>query len=383
MQSFDFSGLPEFNRYNITYTASEPVKIRLVHKDSFEEFFLPPGKERTFSSFADCYTEGGCIRDCCSLDVIPLKGKDPGFKPVAFSVSLVENVPDKVVYIENQRYRLGVNLLWGGGVSYLEDKSNKTPGVKNLLNGHDTGRLIQQSYYGTRKPPYECGEFMGNQWPYNPVQGGDRANKKSKLIDFSVSDNSIYVKSRARDWGKDGVFTDAYYENVYTVTEDTVHVRNIITDYSEYDHPNTAQELPAFYVISYLKTFVYYNGKRPWENDGLSEKETGFWAYEKDGFVTIEDGNTETWCAWVDENKVGVGLYTPNIKYYTSGRYMYDGTKDPEADPTNYVAPLNSFAIKFATPIEYSYLIASGSVDEIRSTFTKNKCFTDNSDFNK
>lgn len=382
MYSFDIS-FGRFNRYGLKYNAKAPCRAVIYASDGqSEEFFLQKGEGAAFSSFAEPYTSGGAYEGALKLEIFPLRNNDPEFELISIEFSVVDSIPDKVVYLETERYRLGVNLLWGGGISYLEDKQNKTPGVKNLLNGHDTGRLVQQSYYGTRSLPYECGEFMGNTWPYNPVQGGDRAYKKSKLVDYSVTDTAIYVKSRPRDWGKDGVYTFAYYENVYTIEGDMVRVENAITDYSDYEHPVTAQELPAFYTISYLKTFVFYNGKEPWQDGALSELETGFWAYDKSGFVTIEDGNTETWCAFVDEDKIGVGLYTPNIKYYTSGRYLYDGTKDPEADPTNYVAPLNSFRIRFADPIRYEYLITAGHIDTIRGNFKKHKCFTDNGDFN-
>ena len=57
---------------------------------------------------------------------------------------------------------------------------------------------------------------------------------------------------------------------------------------------------------------------------------------------------------------------------------MYDGSKDPAAASTNYVAPLRQMMLIFGEKIEYSYYITTGSIDEIRATFTEHKDFTTN-----
>ena len=75
-------------------------------------------------------------------------------------------------YIENPRYKLGVRLIWGGGINYLEDKTTDIKRLKNLVNQADTGRLIQQSYYGVQQnAEYTPGKYNGSTWAYNPVQG--------------------------------------------------------------------------------------------------------------------------------------------------------------------------------------------------------------------
>ena len=81
-------------------------------------------------------------------------------------------------------------------------------------------------------------------------------------------------------------------------------------------------------------------------------------------------------------------MYTPNIDRYSAGRYQYietlgvstgtQGSKDASANPTSYVAPWKQKQIVSFEEFEYSYLIAAGSVDEIRATFTENKDLFDN-----
>ena len=57
---------------------------------------------------------------------------------------------------------------------------------------------------------------------------------------------------------------------------------------------------------------------------------------------------------------------------------MYDGSADSADPSTSFVAPLRSMIMKSFKPIEYSYLITAGSIDEIRSTFTENSTLIDN-----
>ena len=93
-----------------------------------------------------------------------IKGSSASFKLVDFKVEIV-SVPVQVVYLENDYHKVGIDLLWGGAINYIKDKTSKDGQLDYLLNRADTGRLVQQSYYGTMDPPYVKGELMGNEWP--------------------------------------------------------------------------------------------------------------------------------------------------------------------------------------------------------------------------
>ena len=135
------------------------------------------------------------------------------------------------LYIQGKTVKLGVNLKLGGAIDYLSsvnqgvalysDMGNVYVGQSakdkmyveddvNLINAHDTGRLVQQSFYGTKgdsldepQDDYECGLFDhdGNPatpdvaWPYNPVQGGDMYQNLSQLVDVQFTDTRIYILS--------------------------------------------------------------------------------------------------------------------------------------------------------------------------------------------
>ena len=380
-----------FNRYRFLYTASEPLRGKIYYRDhennpASEAFYLEAAETKTaFSSFTDAYLTGKLASEVEKIELSGTSGSAYGVTITSFTTEAAEILTETTVYIENEYMRVGALLSYGGGLSYIKWKKDSPSGMDNLLNRYDPGRLVQQSYYGTSQPPYECATFMGHRWSYNPVQGGDQHNNISKLIDYRITETSMYVKCRPLDWAQNNLPTYSYMENTYSLDGKLLRVDNRFVDFSPYTHGRSSQELPAFYTISALKKFTYYVGTAPWTYDKLTSRDDMiFWAEPgADHIVEIADGNTETWCAFTDDdpetNDFGLGLYVPNISRYTAGRFMYNGSTDPMNPATNYVAPLRTMTLQAFKPIEYGYLITGGPLTDIRKSFTENKDLIDNS----
>ena len=376
-----------FNRMRFTYSSGAPLKIFVKYTQSGSEktdyFFLEAGENISFRGLISSYLEGKNATGIKSITVNSLKGQT-GFSLISAGTDKITVYNSKTHYIENDRFKVGVQLSWGGGLNYIEDKTCTVSGVANLVNRCDTGRLIQQSYYGTAgNSEYTPGEFNGSKWSYNPVQGGDKYGNTSRLIDVEVTDNSVYIKAQPQDWSLNGQITPSYMENTYTLTGDYVRVDNRFVDFSGWEHRYCHQELPAFYTISYLDRFTWYSGENSWTGDTLSVRDhLNFWGdsrYAEDCRFYVSKKNTETWCAWVSsKDDFGLGLYVPNIDMLYAGRYSYNGSKSPEDGATNYVAPLMTLKMTSFVPIEYSYLVTAGSTQQIRNIFTANKDFADN-----
>ena len=375
-----------FNRYRLVYSASAPVQGTITYSAGgsthVEDFYLEAGVRKTFSSFIDGFLNGTKGTQLDYLSFYPKVEDGCVFRLDEMDLDTTD-VSGGVTYIENARFKIGADLSWGGGLCYIEDKQNEDAGLKNLLNRCDAGRLVQQSYYGTMSEPYKCASYNGSTWSYNPVQGGDQHGNKSKIVDFQVKGDSIYVKCRPMDWAQNGSLTPSYMENTYTLEDDYIRVDNRFTDYSNYNHRMAHQELPAFYVVSYLDQFTFYDGSNPWSEDRLTvKKDLNFWGdpqYSQDCYFPVRQGNTETWCSWTSqETGYGIGLYTPNVEILLAGRFSYNGSKDPTNGATNYVAPLCTMSLSSFEPQEYSYLITTGDVSEIRETFTSHKDFQSN-----
>ena len=98
----------------------------------------------------------------------------------------------------------------------------------------------------------------------------------------------------------------------------------------------------------------------------------------------MRQSNQESWCAFVNaENNYGLGVYVPNADVFFAGRNAYNGTMDADDGACGYIAPLKKLRLVSFEALEYSYLLTTGSVEEIRATFTENKDFTANEGLSK
>lgn len=380
---------------------------------------------------------------------------------------------ERELYVEGKNLKVGADLATGGALTYLERLSyvddngvaqtidevishddeveigvNAKEGAKahlsssvNLINIYDAGRQFQQSFYsnvgGTSADHWdkmEAGGYYdklpedygsngydramcktahkdGYFWPYNPVQGGDVACNPSQIIDFEVTKNEIYVKTRAMDWAKGrmgdnligtvqgGVTTKSYMENWYTIKGDMVFVTNRFIDWNGFEGmesvPTHSNELPAAYVVHPLHNYVCYTGNRPWNGEELEwQPELGSWAASSHRNYNP----AEEWFAWVNDEGFGVGVYIPNTTVFCSGRSnattssVYSNNNNAYASPmaneyrynkpeatypqqscyvgnTCYTAPVVSWTMRAYQPMSYQYIIAVDYLEVMRESF--------------
>ena len=243
----------------------------------------------------------------------------------------------------------------------------------NLINRADTGRLVQQSYYGTSTDPdYECGVFMDNVWGYNPVQGGNQYNDASKIVDLKYDENSIYIKCQPLDWAKTKEnITPSYMEATYRIENNNIRASCRFVDFSGYDPQVREQEIPAFYCIEPFNRFIYYGGENPWTNDTLTiEPDLIFWPDA--GYPNFY--SQENWAAFIGEydDSFGIGVYVPDETCFLSGVFNRETTssQDPSVDSaTSYIAVIRVVNFESYAPFEYDYYLTTGTADEMRNNF--------------
>ena len=374
-----FSG--GFNRLIFNYQSSSPIKVFVTYSldgEETNEYFYFDANKTEFRGLITGYLQNKIGASLKKLTLVACEKKQ-----VKFTLSSVraETLPlyDDVLCIENRRFKIGTRLSWGGALYYYEDKMSGVDELSNLINVHDVGRLIQQSFYGTRSNgEYVAGHFSGREWPYNPVQAGDLYDNTSRLIDVEVGEEYIYTLSQPLDWALENKLTAVYYENKYILNDDHVLVENAATDYSGWIHPNGSQEVPAVYLVSYFDTLCFYNGDKPWseDKDGLNYVgDLGGWG-QKTGSYRFIPENSETWVSWINtKDNFAFGVYCPNAHKLIAIRHRYNGTKNPSSDPATYVAPSVGIAMQPYKRIVYSYILSSGTPESVRDVFLKNKDF--------
>lgn len=380
----------DFNRFTIQYSASAPMKLTVSYTEDDEVlqdvFYLEAG-EQEFSALNRKFMSKFMGNTITSMQLDTCKGERAEFILTDLTVRTI-SVPKAQQNVSGTRYTVGVDLKWGGAINYVEDKLCPIEGVTNICNKHDEGRLIQQSYYGVfyRESEYVEGGYLGVEGvAYNPVQGGDVAGRDSRLIDFEIGEDYIYVKAQPLDWPLRNSPTPSYMENKYVVKDDCIQVFNRFIDFSGWTHPALDQELPAAYTINTLDTFVWYDGAKPWTGDALSyiddwskiDPNTG----KSSHYIQLKQPNTETWCALIDSDTgYGLGIYVPNTDKFLTMRYLsgQKGDTQDKGNPCSYMCPIAVLNIVSFQPIEYSYLLAAGNTEQIRQVFTQNRDFDAN-----
>lgn len=387
------------NKYRIVYTSNQPLKGLITIGTHTEDFFLEAGENVTFTSFTDDvlgdreslnlakwnvhntpFVAGNPVEEKVvggkkfsgevSIYVEPIEDVTATFKLTSFSTAYQE-IEDKVVYMVNDRFRIGTHLYYGGSLTYFEDLNDGRDDIGNLINIHDGGRLVQQSYYAT--------DVAANGGvSYNPVQGGNGAGY-SKLIDLEITEDYIYIKARAKSWldRTNNGLSSSYMENWYSIEEDYVRVENTFVDFLLANNNDIPHELPAVYLVGGLKNLAFYTGNSPWTDDALS-----YWDAENLMLGVGGKGHQwyhedpESWACWFNEEGWGVGFYVPNTdgcQAWAAGNADNMETYNPYANETTYFRLSQGYPIRPFEKVEYSYIIATGTPNEIRQTFKENK----------
>lgn len=318
------------NYINIRYKSSENLKGTLNYydmtnsKNVSEVIFLEASSYPIdFNIFLDSFRRGSVGSTNKRLTSVVLTNVgDATSNTTIYSVGYCNRTYSRsdVLYISDSSIELGVSLQFAGAITSVKnldqkiqeyvdtnyvvkirgsdkhsgDVNNVIRNNPNLINVHDVGREVQQSWYMNldSEQGYTRGYYNGNYINYNPVQAGDQNNNESQIIDYKITYDannaakvkSIWVKTKALDWSKNNELTTSYMENTYSVNDGLIKVTNRFIDFGGWinyetnagfpqgdyntnghtflyreDAPLAAtQELPAFYTSHALDYFGTY-----------------------------------------------------------------------------------------------------------------------------
>lgn len=285
-------------------------------------------------------------------------------------LSPVYSTQSPLVFISNGTIEMGFNTAWGGGIGYFSHMID----VKNVINRFDTGRNIQQSFYGA-----PGGTYNGLPWTYNPVQGGDSFGNGSSAVITRWGD-SAYIKTTPLNWGKNNVPTTDLMEQWVTLRDDVAQI------VYRYEYNGTGefivlpdgtrvpaihnQEMPALFFVYDLQNLAYYNGGYQYfTRDQLPINNGPDSGHEENGAVDTP----ENWAAYIttaSTNGWGCGVLftgTPKIGYYQSFDLPINNS-DLSYD-TNYFHPLQNFYLPAGFHIQYTCYLKIGNLSDIRTRF--------------
>jgi hypothetical protein len=269
--------------------------------------------------------------------------------------------------LDNDTLHLKLDLTRGGAINYI----SKSGTSRNIVNIHDEGRYVQQSYYAGQ-PLNRLADGQSpdwSPWPWNPIQVGDAYNNRAEILASSKDGNTLYVKCIPMLWDMNNEPAEAIMEQWTTLEGNVLRVHNKLTcqrtDNIWEEGISRDQELPAVYPVSALKHLYSYFGALPFTGAPLDKPEVihledGFWGRYENDMVT------ESWMAFVDDNQWGMGVYTPICSNFLAGMA---GSPDYEASdgPTSYIAPVKKEILNKHSVFEYDYWLVVGTLHQIRS----------------
>ena len=257
-------------------------------------------------------------------------------------------------YLDNGTIRIGVDKSRGSAIGFLALSKDK----RNLLNHHDEGRFIQQSYYGDPD-----GSVWGKKpWVYNPVQGGSYKGEDAKTLDFKVTGTELYAKIQPLRWASAQACPEAVMQEWITLDGAVAKIRMRLDYTGATQKSNAHQEMPAMFVDYSLPHLMF-------ENDGKLVKHKPV-DLGKD-LKPEQIAYTGNWLAYVDDKNFGIGIHTPGTGNAVTYRHRGNGSTGPDGSACSYVAPVRRLQLTEGLVVDYEFHLTIGTLDEIRARFAK------------
>lgn len=258
---------------------------------------------------------------------------------------------------------------------------------RNLLNAYDSGRFIQQSYYGDE----DGSSWNDRPWRWNPVMGGSWQNHPPRVLFCGPVETGgggkgggsvqLVAASHPRNWAGQQLLDDCLMTTaVRFLAEDPalVHVRQTFayspreedgegggTTTKKKAHARRTQEMPAVFVDRRLGELCFYDGPKPWTGAPLRREKPG-----PQPPNSYYPNPTERFAAYVNEHNVGVGVFCPAATGALTA-YRVGGDGSDRASDTSYFALTAELAIVAGETISYDCWIAAGTMPEIRAAFRR------------
>lgn len=406
-------------------------------KTNEEKIYIEAGAKE-FTSFLDAFRRGAFGDFDKKITEITLQNVSdtPGeIKLSAVKISGRVFDPDETLFIDDGALKVGASLAMGGALTHVEKinagvveyidengdvriEPNINPNEvtviteeSNLINIHDYGREIQQSYYAAVDesngyvPKSEV--LYDATLRYNPIQAGSAGDMQSQIIEYRHTKNEIYIKARLQEWFLDNTLSDSYAESRYYFAQDGMMISyNRFVNFSQFtgleDLPIVGQETPAIY-ISYPLNYFYCETTKGTINDPnltsavrspfkeqLTDKIDGPYHYRLD-----EKSVPGDWAAFVNDKGFGIGFCMPeadmykasrgwdkvsSVNYYNEptnhsyykkihGVLEYEYVPSAYADNYNYFCPVTDTRMLDFIPIEFEYAIYVGTTTEMKQQF--------------
>lgn len=280
---------------------------------------------------------------------------------VSLKAEPVRLKPDPL-YIDNQVMKIGIDRSMGAAITWLSWKKNP----ENIINTHDPGRLLQQSYYaGANLDRQVDGQAKSwSPWSWNPIQGGG-VKSWARVTKFQkIGDKQLESETIPKLWDMPNEEAEALMEQSTEFVQDmpnAVEVRNrLVCKRAKDDKWGNAvprhQELPACYFNSKFHNVEIYLGDGKWEEVKQVPGPPWGRAHPKLHIMGC-----------FADNGQGIALFSPAAdQHWNFGPHeKFTPTAKPMDNQCMHMAPIGLVNLGSQTTLEYRYWMVMGSKSEI------------------
>lgn len=295
-------------------------------------------------------------------DYRPLLGKLLTLVGTIFLATPLQAKPDRpkpdILFIDNGTMKIGIDRSMGASITWL----SWTAQPQNMINIHDPGRLLQQSYYAgkslDRQPDGQHKAW--SPWTWNPIQGGGVMSWARVTRFEKLQNKKLITETVPKLWDMPDEEAEAVMHQSTEFEPDmpnvvSVHNR-LVCNRKEGDRWGEAvprhQELPACYFTSEFRHIESYLGGDKWRRE-----------HQPPGPPWGKVTPPLNVMACFNDRDQGVAILSPVAdQHWNFGPH---GPYKPNASPTDgpciHLAPIAKVPLSPKSILEYRYWMVVGS----------------------
>lgn len=261
-------------------------------------------------------------------------------------------------FLENAEMKIGMDRSMGASITWLSWKGH--PG--NIINIHDPGRLLQQSYYaGLSLDRQQDGQHKAwSPWPWNPIQGGGVMSWARVTRFETPEEGRIFAETVPKLWDMPDEEAEALMQqqvefvkgapNVVEVSNRLVCQRKGGDRWGDKALPRH-QELPACYFTSAFRHLECYLGEGKWSK--VEQPPGPPWGRTTPPLDIM---------ACFNDAEQGVAIFSPAAtEHWNFGPHQkYTPNAEPTDGPCVHVAPIALVNLGPRSVLQYRYWLVTG-----------------------
>ena len=266
-------------------------------------------------------------------------------------------------FIENGEIKLGMDRSMGASITWLSWKGHEG----NIINIHDPGRLLQQSYYaGKSLERIADGQHKAwSPWTWNPIQGGG-VNSWARVTKFKKPEHGkIFAETVPKLWDMHDEEAEALMQQQVGLVKGAPNVIEVSNRLVCKRKPGDRwgdravarhQELPACYFISEFRHFECYLGRGRWKK--VEQSPGPPWGQTTPPLKIM---------ACFNDAGQGVAIFSPAAtEHWNFGPHQkYQPNAAPTGGPCVHMAPIAKVKLGPKSILQYRYWLVTGERESI------------------